>query len=79
MKTGKDNFVTLTSSEKGIVIYLEGKRIKSFPGVHLIVENDSILGKIILLGNSPEGRWPWSGDLFGLALYGHVFIDTEIY
>jgi len=76
---GKIRFVTITSSDKGTAIYLEGKRVKNFPDVRLIAKNENLLNKIILLGNSPDAKSPWSGDLFGLALHGHLLTDKQVY
>jgi hypothetical protein len=76
--TDKRRFVTITSGEHGTSIYLEGKPVKHFPETRLIAKEESIAGRTILIGNSPEATNSWAGDLFGLAIYDHSLMDEQV-
>lgn len=75
---GKTRLVTITSDETGTTVYLDGKLADRFPDVRLIPEAESVSGRHILLGNSPDVTCPWPGDLFELALYDRSLKEAEV-
>lgn len=77
LTSGQPRFATITSGKNGIVIYLEGKPVKRFPGARLIPAGKSISGQTILAGNSSDATQSWAGDLFGLAVYDCSLTETQ--
>lgn len=74
---GKIRFITITSDEKGTTIYLDGRLSKFYPNYTLIAENKGISGQLVL-GNSPTGENPWTGNLFGLAIYNQSLMADQV-
>jgi len=70
-------FVTLTSSPEGTTLYLDGARVKEFPGFPLLEDGPTGPG-FLVLGNSAIGKSYWGGDLLGLGLYNRVLPDREV-
>ena len=70
-------FVTLTSSPEGSTLYLDGARVKEFPGFALL-EDGPAGPSVLVLGNSAVGKSHWEGDLLGLAFYNRVLSDREV-
>jgi hypothetical protein len=66
--------VTVVSSAEGVVVYLDGHATRSFP---VSVAARTLSGTIIL-GHTPSGDQPWSGDLFGVALYDRKLSAGEV-
>jgi hypothetical protein len=67
-------FVTVVSSEDGVTVYLDGHLGRSFS---LPISAKTLSGTI-LLGHTPTGDQPWSGDLFGMALYDKELNAVEV-
>jgi VanZ family protein len=70
-------FITLTSSPEGTTLYLDGARVKEFPGFPLL-EDGPAGPSVLVLGNSATGKSYWEGDLLGLALYNRGLSDREV-
>ncbi|MCP4990673.1 MAG: hypothetical protein GY928_32910 [Colwellia sp.] len=73
----KIQFITITSGTDGTTIYLDGKLVKFYQKYPLIAENKMISGKL-LLGNAPDMEYPWTGKLFGLAIYDRLLTSEEV-
>jgi hypothetical protein len=63
---GKLILVTLSSSEKGTLLYLDGELREAYPKFRLTAAE--LTGQIIL-GTSPVNSQNWTGEIHGLALY----------
>lgn len=61
-------FVTITTSEIGTKIYLNGQLISSKRDLKLKLSAGGARARIII-GNSPYGKNSWIGTLYGLAFY----------
>ena len=70
-------FLTLTSSPEGTTLYLDGARVKEFPGFPLLDDGPAGPG-VLVLGNSAIGKSCWEGDLLGLAVFNRVLSDREV-
>jgi VanZ family protein len=70
-------FITLTSSPEGTTLYLDGARVKEFPGFPLL-EDEPAGPSVLVLGNSAIGKSYWEGNLLGLALYSRGLSDREV-
>jgi glycopeptide antibiotics resistance protein len=60
--------LTISSGPGGTKLYVNGEFKKQRKELHLVGENRSIVGKLIL-GNSAAGREPWGGKIYGLGIY----------
>jgi hypothetical protein len=66
--------VTVVSSAEGVAVYLDGHATRSFP----VSVSARTLSGTITLGHTPTGDQPWSGDLFGVALYDRKLNVDEV-
>lgn len=64
--TTHDHFVTVTSGDQGVTVYVDGISERSYPRLTLVPENFD--GKL-LLGQPAEGHQDWRGAIKGLALF----------
>jgi hypothetical protein len=72
--TNRPLFVTVVSSREGVAVSLDGHLIRSFvPAV-----SSATLSGTILLGHTPTGDQPWSGDLIAMALYDRKLSVEEV-
>lgn len=70
-------FLTLTSSPKGTILYVDGVRAEKFSGFPLF--DDLPAGRsVLVIGNSATGKSWWEGDLLGLALYNRALSELEV-
>ncbi len=70
-------FITVTSNKGNTIIYVDGRMMNEtndFP----ILPADSNASGILLLGNSPTGKSPWTGDLLFLAIYDRELSAEEV-
>lgn len=75
---GKTQGLTLVANQKTCSIYVNGELAKSFQGVSLMGERESIRGCSIILGNSREVKSPWTGSILALRLYERALSEREI-
>ena len=68
-------FMTFTVSPAGTTFYSDGTVLKHFPG--FTVPDSRLHGRLIL-GNAAEGKHPWAGNLFGLAIFNRALDASEI-
>lgn len=71
----KPAFVTITSSEAGTAVYVDGTLVKSVPG--FVVSNRNLQGEFVV-GNAPTTSYSWSGGLKGLAIYNRELAVAEV-
>jgi hypothetical protein len=68
-------FITISSSENGTAVYLDGKLVKSAPSLSISTQN--LTGKL-LIGNEPSSTYNWSGQFKGLAVYYRELDAAEV-
>jgi len=71
----KARFITVRSDGAGTDFYMDGAVAGHFPQFTL---NARALDGQLILGNIASGKAPWTGWLFGLALYYRALNPTEI-
>ena len=71
-------FITLISDSVGTKIYIDGNLAKNCPTYSLISKKQSTNTQLIL-GNSPTGKNPWKGDIYGLAAYNRKLSEKEVF
>jgi VanZ family protein len=72
---GKISFITITSDAQGTVVYLDGKRLRSFSNFQISLRDFS--GRIAI-GNSAFHMEPWSGEVYALAIYPRALNSEEV-
>lgn len=78
LTAGRKSLVTLVSGPHGTDIHLDVQPIKSYPGVRLLRENETLEGHRVYLGNSPDLNCPWAGSVMGFTLFGKVWTSAEV-
>jgi hypothetical protein len=68
-------FITIRSDGAGTDFYMDGAVTGHFPQ---FVLNARALDGQLILGNNASGKTPWTGWLFGLALYNRALSPAEI-
>jgi len=68
-------FITVTVSPSGTTFYSSGSLLKQYPG--FTVPGSRLQGRLIL-GNAAEGKHPWTGNLFGLAIFNRALAASEV-
>ncbi|MBW2630047.1 MAG: hypothetical protein JRE45_20905, partial [Deltaproteobacteria bacterium] len=62
--------------QSGAALYLNGERVSS-QAVGISLPSD-FSGLRVVLGNDPDGRYPWSGSIAGFALYEVAMDSVEL-
>jgi VanZ family protein len=68
-------FITITVAPSGTTLYSNGSVLKHYPG--FTVPNSRLNGRLIL-GNAAEGKHPWTGNLFGVAIFNRALDASEV-
>jgi hypothetical protein len=71
----KPDFITITSSEVGTVVYLNGVVIKK--AANFKFSSRDLTGQLVV-GNAPNTNNSWSGRLNGLAIYDRELSPSEV-
>ena len=66
LQEGKPKFITIRGDGTGTDFFLDGLPVEHFP--QYVLKPEATEGQLIL-GNDSSGKHPWSGSLFGLAIY----------
>jgi hypothetical protein len=69
-------FITITSGERGTVVYLDGIVIEKTSQFRL--SEKSFTGHLVI-GDSPGQSDSWSGQLLGLALYHRELTEPQVF
>jgi VanZ family protein len=75
LPAGKSGFFTIRGDSAGTDFYSEGLPADQFP--RLVLKPEALDGQLIL-GNDSAGKHPWSGSLFGLAIYNRALTAAKI-
>lgn len=75
LQTQKARFIAVTDGPSGTVFYADGLPVASFS--RHAPSARSLSGRLIL-GNSVDGKHPWNGQVFGLAVFSRVLDATEV-
>jgi hypothetical protein len=77
LSKGEDRYFAITADEKGTRIYIDGQLSLDYPGYSLLPKDRKML-KHIVVGNSPTGKSPWKGHLYGMAFYRRALTAEEV-
>jgi VanZ family protein len=69
--------ITVTSNDGNTLIYADGEMINKTRNFPILPADSSVSGKLVL-GNSPTGKAPWTGDLLFLAVYDRELAEEEV-
>jgi hypothetical protein len=72
---GKTVFVTITSSERGTEVYVDGSFLKVTPTFR--ITNRMLSGKVVA-GTAAAADQAWRGQLLGLAIYSRVLTPSQV-
>lgn len=72
---GKPRFITIRGDDAGTDFFTNGLPAGHYP--QFVLRPEALDGQLIL-GNDSSGKHPWSGSLFGLAIYNRALAATEI-
>jgi len=75
LPAGKPGFFTIRGDGAGTDFYSEGLPAGHYP--QFVLKPEATTGQLIL-GNDSSGKHPWSGSLFGLAIYNRALNTAEI-
>ena len=70
--------ITLVSEPTTCSVYVNGEPARSFQGVALIGEKESVRGLSATLGNSRNVKSPWTGTVLALKVYERALSEQEI-
>lgn len=73
---GKTSFVTVVAREQGTMVYLDGVLRGEYPETRLPA-GAAPLGRL-LLGNAPQGKSTWRGEILALAVYERALFAGEV-
>jgi len=68
-------FITVTVAPSGTTFYSNGTQLSYYPAFTV---PKSLLNGRLILGNAAEGKHPWRGNLFGLAIFNRVLDASEV-
>lgn len=71
----KTRFITIRGDGRGTDFYLDGLSVQHYP--QFVLQPEALDGQLIL-ANDDTGKHPWSGSLFGLAIYNRALDAVEI-
>jgi len=71
----RPTLITISASEKGTSVYADGSLVLASPSFRL---NQNAFAGRLVIGTSPFFFDPWSGDLRGLAIYGHELTGAQV-
>jgi len=71
----KPVFVSITSGESGLAVYLDGSLVRKVSGLSL--SSRDLSGRLVM-GNAPNTTDSWSGELKGLAFYDRDLAPAEV-
>jgi len=75
LSVGKSSFITIRGDGAGTDFYSDGLPAGHYP--QFVLQPEAMAGQLIL-GNDSSGKHPWSGILFGLAIYQRALEPAEI-
>ena len=70
-------FLTITSMEGSTKIYADGRMVKAKRNFPILPTDVSASGKLVL-GISPTGNGPWTGEILFLAIYDRELLAKEV-
>jgi hypothetical protein len=74
---GRERFVAVVSGDDGTAIYVDGE-LRKFSRDFVLLGGGRPWHPCLAVGNSPDGKNPWEGDIFGLAIYDRRLAPEEI-
>lgn len=70
-------FLTITSMNRNVKIYIDGRMVKENICFPILPADASATGKFVL-GISPTGNGPWTGEILFLAIYDRELLAKEV-
>ena len=74
---GTLRFIAISSSVRGTSVYVDGKLRSWRKGLSLLGPDEMLSGRLVL-GNSADGKHPWTGTVSTLAAYDYSLSSEEV-
>jgi len=77
LRVGVVHHLVITSDAQGTAAYLDGSPLELDAKPPIIARGERFGGRLVL-GNSATGNQPWSGEIYGVAVFDRVFSGEVI-
>lgn len=74
---GRERLLAIVSGGDGTAIYVDGE-LRKFSRDLVLMGDGRAWHPSLAAGNSPDGKNPWEGDIYGLVIYGRRLAREEI-
>ena len=75
---GQKRFLTITSDKRSTTVYLDGRKVVTYRNYSLILSKKHPSASRIVIGNNPSGTQPWTGEIYGLAIYNRALAPERV-
>ncbi|MCC6544757.1 MAG: VanZ family protein [Nitrospirae bacterium] len=74
---GRSRFIAIASDKRGTAVYIDGQLKEWRRDVSLLGPNKNAFGQLVI-GNSADGKRPWTGIVSTLAIYDQALSPEEV-
>ena len=74
---GGRRLIAVVSGDSGTAVYVDGK-LENFDRGLVLSAGGRRRPSYLVLGNSPDGRNPWEGEIYGLSIYTRLLTAEEV-
>ncbi|OHD64750.1 MAG: hypothetical protein A2176_10495 [Spirochaetes bacterium RBG_13_51_14] len=75
---GKKLFVVVILNSKSATVYIDGIKKASFSFYPITTDDNKYQNSRIMLGNNPAIKYPFHGEIYGLAIYNRTLNEKDI-
>ena len=75
---GQRQFLTITSDKAGTIVYLNGRKAIRYRNYELMPARKLAPNWRMIIGNDYSGTKPWTGEIYGLAIYNHALSPERV-
>jgi hypothetical protein len=79
LRLGQKRFLTIVLGRGGTVLYLDGQLAEIHPEFTLTGHKDALTLSRLVFGNDASGKHPWTGKVFGLAVYDQELTSQKVF
>lgn len=76
LHAGQRSLLTITCDASGTGVFVDGRQRRRYPA-NLLSRSDARTMEWVL-GNTPDGRRPWQGDVFAIATYDRALSAGDV-
>jgi hypothetical protein len=75
---GQRRFLTISSDKDSTTVYWDGKKVKKYRNYSLMLSKRRASACRMVIGNNLAGTKPWSGEIYGLAIYNQALPPERV-